>query len=191
MKFLIFFVGLAAGLLLSPLVHWGHKQPRSRLFIADDFYRSSDGTVVSLAAFGRLEDIHQNCPETAFVSREEDADYSLTTVWDKDHWRAMLEGDGQFLVREYSPDFKKIERDACRTIQKNERWPARAAHAQAPKKSVPADRYELHDLRNGNVATSALIDRQTGKVWVWSTSGKGVTHFISEDVIPSPDSGTD
>ncbi len=155
--------------------------------MSHDFYnpgRGGDG--IWFAAWDRMEDIHQICPQTALVSTQKQSDYSLLMRWDKDHWSAILDSDDQLLLNETTPDFNKVVRDTCMAIRKNEDWPVRPTHF-AETKNILLDRYELHDVRNGNVVTSALLDKQTGKVWIRST-GKSGSAFMAEDVLPPPDS---
>jgi hypothetical protein len=47
--------------------------------------------------------------------------------------------------------------------------------AQEEKASVPWNRFELHEIRNGPVISTALLDKQTGRVWV--VTGKQVDKF--------------
>jgi hypothetical protein len=44
--------------------------------------------------------------------------------------------------------------------------------APAEQKAQPIllDRYEIHEIRNGNFAGTALLDKQTGRVWTMGTS---------------------
>lgn len=65
---------------------------------------------------------------------------------------------------------------------------------QAPtveqKPAVLLDRYELKDIRNGNYVGTALLDKQTGRVWTLGTSSKAgtVTSLSFEEayVLPEP-----
>jgi len=68
---------------------------------------------------------------------------------------------------------------------------------QNPEKPTPEpskvflDRYELHDIYNGNFHGTALLDKQTGRIWTMgtTTNGKGQidsVDFSSALVIPSP-----
>jgi hypothetical protein len=47
--------------------------------------------------------------------------------------------------------------------------------AQEQRSSAPASRFELHEVRNGTVVTTALLDNQTGRVWV--VAGKQLDEF--------------
>jgi hypothetical protein len=38
--------------------------------------------------------------------------------------------------------------------------------SEAQKIPAPVDRYQLQSVRNGNLETTALLDRQTGYVWL-------------------------
>lgn len=51
---------------------------------------------------------------------------------------------------------------------------------QGQRSSAPESRFELHELRNGPVTTTGLLDKQTGRVWMLSAekgSGTNVGDF--------------
>jgi len=50
------------------------------------------------------------------------------------------------------------------------------------------NRYELRDVRNGSIVTSAIFDKQTGRVWTWLRTGEGKTYFAAETVYSFQDS---
>ena len=65
--------------------------------------------------------------------------------------------------------------------------------AEARQKIVkPEHEFELHQVRNGPLMTTALLDRKTGRVWIWTkiTDAKKVggpeSAFVEEEVIPQP-----
>ncbi len=183
------FLGIIIGAVLAAGFSWvlaqRHSSPRSRLFVTDG------GETINgpLPAFNRGNDIRQSCPEAVFALEEDKSDYSLTMRWDQNHWGGLLVEDGAFLFQENGPDFNKIVRDACKAIQEDQRWPV----GSQKQKAILLDRYELRDLHNGSLSTSAILDKQTGKVWVWTNltrdDGKltGKSAFISEEVSPPPE----
>ncbi len=136
------------------------------------------------------EDILLSCPDSVLVLDANVADYRLSMRWDTDHWEAgLLRKDSALLFHERSPDFNQVVRNACKAIKFDMSWVSPPAAREAS-----ADRYELKDLHNGPTSTTALIDRRTGRVWVWTnfTDNKGQktgkTEFLSEDVVPDPES---
>ena len=58
------------------------------------------------------------------------------------------------------------------------------------KAAVLLDRYELKDIRNGTFVGTALLDKQTGRIWTLATSSKGgsVTSLSFDEayVLPLP-----
>ena len=63
-----------------------------------------------------------------------------------------------------------------------------------PKQTItrPIDQFELHEVRNGPLMTTALLNRRTGRVWIWTKltdskkTGGPDSAFIEEAVIPRP-----
>jgi hypothetical protein len=118
--------------------------------------------------------------------------YHLLLDWHENRWEGYLFQDAA--EQEYAiwagagADYNALLRAACSRIGDDVvyRWPEASAPAAAE-----TGRYDLHDLRNGNVATSAILDRKTGRVWVWTaiTDSRGVktkTEFTEEDLVPTP-----
>jgi hypothetical protein len=54
------------------------------------------------------------------------------------------------------------------------------------KAESAVDRYELHDLHDGSTPTSAIIDKKTGQVWVWTSATRG-GYFASKEILPEPE----
>lgn len=56
----------------------------------------------------------------------------------------------------------------------------------------PENEFELHEVRNGTLITTALLDRKTGRVWIWTkfTDAKKLggpdSAFMEEQVVPRP-----
>jgi gas vesicle protein len=185
------FFGMAIGAILTAAAYSlvlaeRHSTPRRRLFLYDR--ETISGPAASVQMLNRVPDIREICPDTLIVFEREKADYSQSMFWIQNHWRAVLTGDSALLLAEETPDFNKIIRDVCKAIREDQKWPSRSLE----QKNNLLDRYELRDLRNGNVSTSAMLDKQTGKVWVWKNitrDGKatGKTAFLSEEVSPRPD----
>lgn len=61
-----------------------------------------------------------------------------------------------------------------------------------PQPNVLLDRYELHDIQNGSFRGTALLDKQTGRVWTLATTTKGTSvtalDFETALVMPAPGS---
>jgi hypothetical protein len=58
----------------------------------------------------------------------------------------------------------------------------------APKPPILLDRFELHDIKNGNTVSAALLDKQTGRVWVLQgTKGNAMAVFSEIGVFPKPE----
>jgi hypothetical protein len=63
-----------------------------------------------------------------------------------------------------------------------------------PKQTIirPLHEFELHEVRNGPLITTALLDRRTGRVWIWTKFagakkiGLPESAFVEEKVIPQP-----
>ncbi len=142
--------------------------------------------------FDRTKDIFASCPEPALMWNGDDVDYRLIMSWKENRWSARLfRADFGFLLEEDSPDFNQVLRDSCKAIRYDLlEWLPRST-ANLPKPEM-TERYELRELRNGGLSTSALLDKKTGKVWVWTElteHGKkvGKSAFLSEDVVPEPE----
>jgi hypothetical protein len=145
----------------------------------------------------------------AFVADGKSADYSIQVIWapsPKAAWLAWASRRDNALIYEgENSDYVQLLRDTCRLIRADLKdW-------TLPDDSLPQeegqstradlDRYELRDVRNGNVITSAIFDRQTGRVWVWTSvkgkNGSDESYFMAEEVLsytrspkPDPDAET-
>jgi len=66
--------------------------------------------------------------------------------------------------------------------------------AQEQKPPVLLDRYELREIRNGSYFGTALLDRQTGRVWTLdatSKAGQATTPaFVEVPINPRPETTT-
>jgi hypothetical protein len=104
--------------------------------------------------------------------------------WESDHWGAgLFRKDLAFLFHENSPDFNRVVRDACKAIRLDMSWVGPPAAAR----DVSVDRYEVKDVRNGAALESAILDKKTGKVWVWrEDKNTGTSTFVSEELVPEP-----
>jgi hypothetical protein len=118
--------------------------------------------------------------------------------WKENHWEGQLfRRDDVFFFDESSRDFNELVRGACKAIREDTRWPVptnRADSQHQANMTESADRFQLNELHNGPVSTSAVLDKKTGRIWVWTNvtdqGGKktGKTLFLSEDVTPEPES---
>lgn len=163
-------------------------RPRPRLFVG-----RYEAVSVWAPEWSHVKDIWQSCPEAAFTWDHDGADYQLIVSWSNDHWSSqLLRGDDAYLFEEDSPDFNRIVRDSCKALRyDSQEWLAPLKTGKAAREE-PTDRYELREIRNGPLSTSAIIDKKTGKVWIWTevtNNGKktGKSAFLSEDVIPEPE----
>ena len=152
----------------------GMTRPRPKMFV---------GGFMAAIQLAKPETILQNCPEPRLAFDAETADYSLWMRWEQNHWNGSLFGkDGTVLFHEDSSDSNQLIRDACKSLWQDLRWPG-----PPDQQRNATDRFDLRDLHNGPVSTSAIIDRKTGKVWVWERDKDGGTVFMSEHVIPEPE----
>jgi hypothetical protein len=184
---------LALGLAYTLTRPHGRKQPR--VYVGDGKYGHWDWA----------NNFRGACPHMAFVTDEKVADYSIQAVWSpsRTKWFTWAERRDTALIHQAEgPDYVEILRNTCRLIRADlDDW-ALADGSLPQDKPVDAesfkanaDRYELRDVRNGNVVTSAILDRQTGRVWVWTnTKGKNgnESSFMAENVYsyvqsPKPD----
>jgi hypothetical protein len=172
-----------------------HHREQPRIFVHQGKYAHSEW----------IKDFRAACPHMAFVKSEEAADYIIEAFWaaPRGRWFTWTERrDTALIHRADGPDYVQLLRESCRLIQDDLKdW--RLPDGSLPDDKRPglastkanADRYELHDVRNGTVVSSAIFDRQTGRVWVWTNmKGKNGAEsaFIAEDVYsyiesPKPD----
>ena len=130
------------------------------------------------------------CPGVALGSSSNyDASnrYLLQMSFRENRWHAIL-----WRAKEYAlwvgvdPDYNKLLTDACGRLKDESEY----ALPEHPAERVDSNRYDLHDLRNGNIATSAILDRKTGRVWIWSKcsdcKGPEKSFFSEEQLVPSP-----
>ena|ERR1019366_6609857 len=146
----------------------------------------------SVSPLGRARDIWDSCPHIALSLEPDAADYTIGMLWIDDHWQSLVKrGSSILLADDHSPDFNKLLRQACRAISRDaSTWPlddARAITSQ-PAHADESARYELRDIIYGDARNSALLDRRTGKVWIWLKDPKspGGGFFLEEDVTPVP-----
>jgi hypothetical protein len=119
------------------------------------------------------------------IDDHRDADYTVFANWNMDRWRVIVSRtDSVWLSMQDGSDFAKLMRDACATIMRD----SETGYVSTRKPSaVISDRYDIHDVRNGNVVSTALVDRRTGRVWVWRSGKGGRTRFVEEEISPEPD----
>ncbi|HZL68335.1 MAG TPA: hypothetical protein VFC29_13510 [Candidatus Limnocylindrales bacterium] len=138
-------------------------------------------------------DIIHNCSSIALGSDQDQADYMLGMRWVGDTWHAVLVRHDSVILHQYEgKDSNAIIRDACKQVQKDPDWPMVGRLEKTTSIAKPADipgpgdRYELRDVRNGSVVITGIIDRQTGRIWIWKEGLRGNTFFLQEDMIPDP-----
>jgi hypothetical protein len=115
--------------------------------------------------------------------------YNLVMFWKDNQWKSFLfqESSSQeyLLWTAVDQNYDRLLRDACDRLKDESRyaWP----------ETSDVNRYDLHDLHNGNLLTAAILDRQTGRVWIWTslTDNKGAktgkSAFLEEKLVPNPD----
>ena len=149
--------------------------------------------------------LSEACPQAAYTAEKgkEDSDYRVALFWNADHWSSFVtRRDGAVVLFPEDPqytgsDYKIILRRICNALVRDASlWAAdQTFRSQIGAKvnrgvewqSSSADRFEIRDLRNGPVVSTALVDRKSGRVWVWKTGAKESSAFFEEDVIPKPD----
>jgi hypothetical protein len=143
--------------------------------------------------WSHFKDVRQSCPEAVVIWDRDAADYQLNMYWSEGHWASqLLRNDSADMLEEDSPDFNRIVRDSCKAVLYDSlEWRAPLGADTAARGESP-DRYDLRELHNGALSTSAMIDKKTGKVWIWTSlteNGKktGKTAFLSEEVVPEPE----
>lgn len=145
-----------------------------------------------------LDSFSKACPDAAFMLGPDESDYKIMATWSDGRWYAVMSRrDGALMQISQDPDYAKILREACERVRDDIRVrgrPLLSARGTAPESTFTvsqqadnSDRYELRDIRNGNLVTSAIFDKKTGRVWVWTTlTGKNGqktgSAFVSEDV---------
>jgi hypothetical protein len=144
------------------------------------------------------------CPNEA-IGGTDSADYKLTMFWsdqDKSWHGFLLRKDDAVLKTYQGPDSAKIARQICQFVQRDfPAWLAterertssesREQTGRIPDQVPSAGRFELRDVRNGPLFTTAMIDTKSGRVWVWiqyhDKNGKETSSgFLEEDITPKP-----
>jgi hypothetical protein len=118
--------------------------------------------------------------------------YTAQVLWRDNHWTAILwrdiGKDEYALWLKTGSDYNSLLSEACIHLQAETKSDAPSESPAAP---VDQSRFEIHDVRNGNLATSAILDKKTGRVWLWTsvTNERGVktkSEFEEEKLDPSP-----
>ena len=163
------------------------RVPRYRPVLVVDDGRSGDERWIA--------NVLATCPGIALGEKgnvEGTTHYLLTLSQSDNRWHGILWQN--VAAQEYllwvgvDPEYNKLLADACSRLKDEARY---ASPEPSAGERADASRYDLHDLRNGNIATSAILDRKTGRVWVWTsvTNSKGEkakSEFVEEDLVPSP-----
>jgi hypothetical protein len=72
--------------------------------------------------------------------------------------------------------------DACPSEQ-----PLKAPERKSTYSDLYPDRYEIHDVRNGGLVTSVLLDKRTGRAWIMAQGEFGGRKYQSfEEIGESP-----
>jgi hypothetical protein len=174
-------VALGAFILLQYL-----REPRQRPVLVIEDGRPGDDR--------QIGDILRTCPGVilGFSPNVDGTNYyQLQMAWRVNQWEGMLFQDAaeqEYIIWASSGlDYNALLRAACSRLRDDERysWPGMGLPAASD-----AERYDLHDLRNGSLATSAILDRKTGRVWIWSKcsdcKGPEKSSFVEEKLVPTP-----
>ena len=112
---------------------------------------------------------------------------------DRNRWESFLFQDTaeqEYVIWTGSgADYNALLKGACSRLSDDEgySWPGLGGSTASE-----TARYDLHDLRNGNIATSAILDRKTGRVWIWTKCSdckgleQGSSRFSEEKLVPNP-----
>jgi hypothetical protein len=188
-------VGIFIGMFAAPVVRDHsmrgrcHSSRRPSVFVGKVGFGHELDNGVGLP---QAKELWEACPNTPLVTwNHKEADYTVSAYWDtsKNTWRVSTSRtDSAWLSFEESPDFARLMRHVCSIIQEDSSMgiPLKSDASQVGRASE-SDRFDIHEIRNGPVMTSALFDRRTGKVWIWSKGKNGNTSFFQEDVIPEPE----
>ena len=124
---------------------------------------------------GSIDNVLVNCPkvEVAFKEQTDGTNYySLVMKNVESGWYGMLFRNGDYVFwTGQDSDYNRLLRSACGGLNEEQAFVESSASRpfNTTAQSMDTGRYELHDIRNGKVATSAMVDRQTGRVWIWTT----------------------
>jgi hypothetical protein len=150
------------------------------------------------------EALRENCPVVALIIHQEGADYSLKPEWGTNGWSVLLlRSDTAVILDADNPDYKKLLRMVCRAITRDAPlWIATQARAATRRTAnsgenneenrLDQNRYELREVRNGALSTTALLDTRRGRVWIWTKltdkngAATGRSGFFEEEVSPDP-----
>jgi len=185
----IFVIGLAGWLILIPR----HSlQPTIFIFSIPE---SAESDLKRLA--------FENCPKPALAGEELAADYEIIAMWRKEQWTVSVERKNRATIFQRSDtNYKRLIQEACKAVyedfpiwldtERRRGESLRRADQRPEEESNRALRYELHDMRNGPLTSTALLDRQTGRVWVWTETtdkkGRKVGDYLSQvEVSPPPE----
>jgi hypothetical protein len=178
--FLLSFIPLT---ILAPAC--GHNvQAKKPIVIVDDEQNGDDKWMSNVLAA---------CPGVLLgVNKETETDHYLAQLlWRDNRWSAVLwrdAGGEQYVISaQTGSNYNALLNDMCSQARNEIRYEDSGSLTSRTTEL----RYDMHDLRNGNVATSEILDRKTGRVWIWTTmtDSKGVktkTEFIEEDLVPNP-----
>jgi hypothetical protein len=144
------------------------------------------------------------CTQMAFVTDRKQSDYDIVLVWDEGSWSAYTQRtDSAELPSETNADYEAVLRRVCGAIARDAKlWAAdRVFRSESDLQfnrednNRPSDgeRYELRDLRIGTDMRTGMIDRRSGRVWIWTQyrDQKGNytgSSFLEEEETPKPDS---
>jgi len=137
-----------------------------------------------------------DCAPMALALDEQNSDYSIEPHWEGGRWKAEVgRSDNAYIYAGEDPDSHRLLRAACRAIRSDSPgWIS--LKPQVPPSELgeptrdaarPSDRFELREVRNGSLATTAMIDKRSGRIWIWTKYSDGRSGFLEEDVTPQPE----
>ena len=196
-------------LALSEYLHHSHSERQIRVIVATPGVAAVEGAFQMGLPTGSLllpkmewaNDFWSSCHRMAFATSAREADYTLVAGWVRNAWSATVRRhDSALIYRGQSPNYKEILRGACRAIADDRgNWEettsatdTASAAEERQEQLSPTDRYDLRDLHNGMKTTTAILDKRTGRVWIWTeltdNKGKstGETAFVGEQTLGSP-----
>jgi hypothetical protein len=138
----------------------------------------------------------------ALVTDDKQSDYDIVLVWDEGSWSAYTQRtDSAELPHETNADYEAVLRRVCDAIARDARlWTAdRVFRSQSDvhlnreenDQSPDGNRYDLREVRNGALTTTGLINKKSGRVWLWTDYhdklGNKSSGFLEEEETPKPD----
>jgi hypothetical protein len=144
------------------------------------------------------DDFWASCGHMTLMTTEKEADYTMLVEWRQNRWVGTVHRrDSALVYRGEDPNYKQILGAGCRAIEGDfTDWVPAAGeirsgiHNQGVVPPYPSDRFDLREIHNGSLTSTALLDKSTGAVWVWTaltdSNGKdtGKSAFVFSTFAP-------